>query len=97
MYPVDEQILWLEVSVKDVATVAESESFQQLVHERLQHTKKNTNSSVTHSGHNFKTESDMRGREGEGDRESNNLDDLRIQVAIAAVEIFLQILQDGEK
>lgn len=36
-YPVDEQVLRLEVPVQDVAAVAEGESLQQLVHERLRH------------------------------------------------------------
>lgn len=51
VYPVDEQILWLEVPVKNVAAVAEGESFQQLVHERLRHTQTTTHVEPHASSH----------------------------------------------
>lgn len=34
-HSVDEEILWLQISMKNVSTVTESEAFQQLIHEGL--------------------------------------------------------------
>lgn len=34
-YPIDEEVLWLQVSVENITTVAEGKPLQQLVHEWL--------------------------------------------------------------
>lgn len=101
LYPVDEQILWLEVSVKNVAAVAEGESFQQLVHERLQNNKQLSNTIqmyvLWHASHCNSVFQIPDIKKLSLVLKSSNLDDLRIQVTVAAVKIFLQILWDGKK
>lgn len=41
-HSVDEEILWLQISMKYISTVTESKAFQQLIHEWLQRKTKYT-------------------------------------------------------